>query len=248
MYSDEIIGILDTEPKGGKALSAWTNFTHNLDWTQLLIYALRVVAVLICIVFHEVCHGYAAYLMGDTTAKRMHRLSLNPLRHIDPFGALMMLTVGFGWAKPVPIDMRRFKHPKLGMAVTALAGPASNFVLAYVALLLQAALYAFYNVSSSVYLYYFLNFLTMLATLSIGLGIFNIIPFPPLDGSKVVGALLPNDLYYSVLRYERYGMFILMAVLWSGILDSYLSVALNWAWDVLFSASAWPYYLVTSLM
>lgn len=229
-------------------MSAWTNFVNNLNWSKMLIYALRVVAVLICIVFHEVSHGYAAYLMGDTTAKRMHRLSLNPLRHIDPFGALMMLTVGFGWAKPVPIDMRRFKHPKLGMAVTALAGPVSNFILAYVALLIYSAVYPFYMTSDSALFEYLINFLGMVATLSVGLGIFNIIPFPPLDGSKVVGALLPNRIYYSVLRYEKYGMFILMALLWSGILSPYLSAALQWVMQILINASMWPFYLVTSLM
>ncbi len=229
-------------------MSAWTNFTQNLNWTGLISFIWRIAAVLFCIVFHEVSHGYAAYLMGDTTAKQMHRLSLNPLRHIDPLGALMMVTVGFGWAKPVPIDMRRFRHPKLGMAVTALAGPVSNFVLAYVALLIRAALYPFYMTSDSALLGYVINFLATVATLSVGLGIFNLIPFPPLDGSKVVGALLPNDLYYSVLRYERYGMFILMALLWMGILDPYLSAARQWALKILLSASMWPYYLVSSLM
>jgi Zn-dependent protease len=106
----------------------------NLDLTGMLDMALRVAAVLLCIMVHEVSHGLAAYLLGDPTAKAGRRLSFNPLRHIDPFGAIMMVVAGFGWAKPVPVDMRRFKNPKIGMAVTALAGPLSNFVLAYVSL------------------------------------------------------------------------------------------------------------------
>ena len=107
-------------------------FLNSMDWSGLLSLLLRVAAVLICIMIHEVSHGLAAYLLGDPTANAKHRLSLTPIRHIDPFGALMMIIAGFGWAKPVPVDPRYFKKPKLGMAVTSLAGPVSNFVLSYV--------------------------------------------------------------------------------------------------------------------
>ncbi len=106
--------------KGEAPLYSFSNFTQNMDWSGLIDLLMQVAAVLLCLTIHETCHGLAAYALGDPTAKRMHRLSLNPLRHIDPFGALMMLVVGFGWAKPVPVDMRYFKHPKSGMALTAL--------------------------------------------------------------------------------------------------------------------------------
>ena len=107
----------------------------QIDLTNLLSLLLRVAAVFLCLTVHETSHGLAAYALGDPTAKSEHRLSLNPLRHIDPLGLLMMFFVGFGWAKPVPVDMRYFKNPKSGMALTALAGPVSNFVLALVLLL-----------------------------------------------------------------------------------------------------------------
>ena len=124
-------------------MGSFSDFAQHMDWAGLVDLLLSVAAILLCLTVHETCHGLAAWALGDPTAKRLHRLSLNPLRHIDPFGALMMLVAGFGWAKPVPVDPRYFRNPKLGMAITALAGPVSNLVMAYVALLLRAALLAF---------------------------------------------------------------------------------------------------------
>ena len=112
-------------------MGALSQFTQSINWSDLGDMVLRVAAILICLIIHEVSHGLAAYKLGDPTAKMNHRLSLNPLRHLDLFGTLMMVVVGFGWAKPVPVDPRYFKKPKQGMAITALAGPLSNFVLAF---------------------------------------------------------------------------------------------------------------------
>lgn len=233
--------------KEGLAVNEISAFLEHMDWASLLSLLLRVAAVLICIMVHEVSHGLAAYLLGDPTAKAQHRLSFNPLRHIDPLGALMMLLVGFGWAKPVPVDMRYFKKPKSGMAVTALAGPVSNFLLAYVALLLAWLFLGIMVVTQSIssgILNGLMDFFSLIASLSIGLGIFNLIPFPPLDGSKVVGALLPDRAYSKILRYEFAGMFILMALLWTGVLDGPLSAASRWTWDLLSFLARWPYLLV----
>lgn len=221
----------------------------NLDWDSLLSFILRLAAVLLCIMVHEVSHGLAAYALGDPTAKAGHRLSFNPLRHIDPFGALMMVTVGFGWARPVPVDMRYFKNPKAGMAITSLAGPLSNFLLAYVALVLYSGLLPLSQLrTASQGLTVFMSFLVTVALLSLGLGIFNLIPFPPLDGSKVLGALLPNRVYYSLLRYERFGMLLLMALLCMGVLDTPLSVARNYVLGILVLGSDWAYNLAVSLL
>lgn len=222
-------------------------FLDHMDWASLLSLLLRLAAVLICIMVHEVSHGLAAYLLGDPTAKAQHRLSFNPLRHIDPLGALMMLLVGFGWAKPVPVDMRYFKKPKSGMAITALAGPVSNFVLAYVAILicygiLGAAVRT--GAAASSLLQGTLDFCSLTASLSIGLGVFNLIPFPPLDGSKVVGAFLPDRVYYKILRYEFAGMLILMALLWLGVLDGPLYAVRSWITDLLLTWARWPYFLI----
>ena len=220
-----------------------------MDWTSLLQLLLRLAAVLICIMVHEVSHGLAAYALGDPTARDRHRLSFNPLRHIDPFGALMMLLVGFGWAKPVPVDSRHFKKPKAGMALTALAGPVSNFVLAYAALLGAYLTLGIMQVrwSYTAFGLGLLDFLTMLAALSIGLGVFNLIPFPPLDGSKVLGAFLPDKAYYKLMRYEFAGMFVLMALLWIGVLNTPLGIARSWVNALLMQGASWPYSLLTGI-
>lgn len=225
-------------------------FLDNMDWNSLIQLLLRVVAVLFCIVFHEVSHGVAAYMLGDPTAKAQHRLSLNPLRHIDPFGALMMLLVGFGWAKPVPVNMRYFKKPKSGMAITAIAGPLSNFILAYVMMLLAYICLGIFVVNEVPYsdaTQGILDFCIMTASLSIGLGVFNLIPFPPLDGSKILGILLPDRIYYRILRYEFAGTFVLMALLWLGVLDAPLYAVRSIVSEGLMNLAQWPYALITSV-
>lgn len=226
-----------------------SSLMSNLDWSGMLDLIFRVSAVLICIMVHEVSHGLAAYLLGDPTAKASHRLSFNPLRHIDPFGALMMVVAGFGWAKPVPVDMRYFKNPKSGMAITALAGPLSNFLLAYLALTVYFGIlpYALRSGGGAL-LSGLLDFLAGLALLSIGLGFFNLIPFPPLDGFKILGALLPNRLYYTALRFERYGMLFLMAALWMGYLDGPLYAGRSIILNLLVAGARWPYDLITSFL
>lgn len=225
-------------------MGSFSHFTQSMDWAGFVDLLITVAAVLLCLTIHETSHGLAAYILGDPTAKSQHRLSLNPLRHIDPLGTLMMIVAGFGWARPVPVDMRYFKHPKSGMAITALAGPVSNFVLAYVALLLRAVFLAFYT-SGNVMLSNAINFCATVAVLSVGLGIFNLIPFPPLDGSKIVESFLPDHIYYRILRYERWGMLILMLLLWLNVLSYPLGIARGWVLDILVQGAAWPYYLLT---
>ena len=223
----------------------FSDFAQHMDWAGLIDLLLSVAAILLCLTVHETCHGLAAWALGDPTAKRLHRLSLNPLRHIDPFGALMMLVAGFGWAKPVPVDPRYFRKPKSGMAITALAGPASNLAMAYLALLPRAVLLAFYHYPGSLILESAIGFCETLAVLNVGLGIFNLIPFPPLDGSKVLGAFLPDRAYYQLMRYERWGMLLLMVLLWLGVFNTPLSAARSWVLDLLLRGAAWPYYLLT---
>ena len=201
-----------------------STFLEQFDWYGLLSLAGRVLGVLLCLTVHETCHGLAALALGDPTAKRMHRLSFNPIRHIDWLGLASMVICGFGWAKPVPVDMRYFKKPKTGMAVTALAGPVSNFLLALL-LLLTASLMAGLGPLNTVTAWLF-SFLNGTAVLSIGLGLFNLVPIPPLDGSKVLFSLLPERAYYTLMRYERYGMLILLLIMWLDIGGRYLSNAI----------------------
>ncbi|MBU5627296.1 site-2 protease family protein [Oscillibacter sp. MSJ-2] len=191
------------------------NLIQSIDLSSLQAILLRIVSIFLCLTIHETCHGLAAYALGDPTAKSMHRLSLNPLRHIDWFGLLMMFVCGFGWAKAVPVDPRYFRKPKQGMAFTALAGPASNFALAFSLMLGASAIY--YHAPYSGLWDTLFEFLMSTAVLSIGLGIFNIIPIPPLDGSKVLGALLPDQAYFTLMRYERYGMLVLILLSFTNI-------------------------------
>ena len=204
-----------------------------LDLTSLLDAVLRVAAIFLCLTVHETCHGLVALALGDPTAKSMHRLSLNPLRHIDWIGLLMMFAVGFGWAKPVPVDPRYFKKPKQGMALTALAGPVSNLLLAAAALaLLRGAVLVLPGTDWAIWL---VNFLLELSILSVGLGLFNLIPIPPLDGSKVLAAFLPDRAYVTLMRYERYGILVLLVLSFVGIGSSLISRGILGVYSALLS-------------
>ena len=192
---------------------------RNLDWSSLVNTALlRIIPALICITFHELSHGFAAYRLGDRTAKDMGRLTLNPIKHIDPFGLLMMMVAGFGWAKPVPVNMWNFKHPKRGMAITALAGPISNLVLASFFLVIYGALFSVLRSSGAGSV--ILQMVLQTSYLSIAFAIFNVIPIPPLDGSKVLFSLLPDRDYYKLMQYERYGMILLLIIVFTGFIGT----------------------------
>lgn len=192
------------------------------DLEQAAELLITVLASLLCITIHEMSHGYAAYRLGDPTAKNAGRLSFNPLRHIDWFGLLMMVVVHVGWAKAVPVDPRNFKKPKQGMAITALAGPVSNFVLAFISWIcyyLMISLYFNTGVEALYWMIYFFNYLTIL---SLGLGLFNLIPIPPLDGYKILSALLPEKWYFKLMRYERFGFLIVILIGTTGFVSGYV--------------------------
>ena len=204
---------------------------YALDFSSLWNAVGRVAAIFLCLTVHETCHGLVAWALGDPTAKRQHRLSLNPLRHIDWVGLLLMFTVGFGWAKPVPVDPRYFKDPKRGMALTALAGPASNLALALAALaLLRLAMTTLPGTDWAVAL---CVFLLELSQLSVGLGVFNLIPIPPLDGSKVLAAFLPDRAYFTLMRYERYGILALLVLSFLNVGSLSISRAVYAVWAAL---------------
>ena len=182
--------------------------------TDLIDYLYIIPAALLAIMCHEIAHGFVSYLLGDPTAKQMGRLTLNPLKHIDPIGALSLILFRVGWAKPVMIDPRYYKNPKWGTALVSLAGPLTNFVLAIISAFLYFVIYKFINVQ--LILNIFLPFFLYSTILNIGLGLFNLIPIPPLDGSKIIGAILPNQAYYQYMKYQRYGtifMLILICVI-----------------------------------
>lgn len=210
-------------------ISAIQSIWEGFDFSYLLSIIQGVIPALICITLHEVSHGYAAYLMGDTTAKDRGRLSLNPLKHLDWMGLAMMVVFHFGWAKPVPINMYRFKNPKRGMAISALAGPAANVVITIVFL----ALYGFLYIPLSVGAVgrYILQMIVLTAYMSLALGIFNLIPVPPLDGSKILFSFMSDSNYYKLMRYERYGSLIMLLLVATGVLGRPLSVAVSFIFD-----------------
>ncbi len=224
-------------------MHTWSAFFQNFDWVSLLTFLFTVAAALLCITLHELSHGFAAYLLGDPTAKNAGRLTLNPIRHLDILGLLMMVTVHVGWAKPVPINMRYFKHPKRDLAITALAGPLSNFVIAFLALLVGHGVYAWG--SDSMAAAYVLLALMYIAVLSLGLGLFNLIPISPLDGSKILLSFLPEKICYTVLRYERYIAIGMVALAWLGVFDRPLNFLMGHAMRFLCAVSGFPYGLMS---
>ena len=181
-----------------------------LDFIKILVFL--IVAVTVAMTIHEFSHALASYALGDSTAKYQGRLSLNPFRHMNLMGMLMLLIFGFGWANPVNIQASKFKHPRSGLMITAAAGPLSNFIMAF----LFTGLYrlTYYMPADMAVLQYNLTMLIIyIVTLNITLGIFNLIPIPPLDGSKIVGELLPLKYRYKYYDLERYYFIILIGLI-----------------------------------
>lgn len=207
------------------------------DLIQLLYF---IPIYLITITVHEVAHGYAAYKMGDHTARSMGRLTLNPFKHIDIVGFLMLIFFRFGWAKPVPINPRNFKNPKKGMAISALAGPASNFCMAIIGAIIWRIIFVA-GIKNNIFLLeagtmYYTNaflgkffsgciaFFQSFYILNIYFGVFNLLPVPPLDGSRIVSYFLPPNLSYRYAQIERYGFLILIVLMYTNILRYPLQV------------------------
>ena len=220
-------------------------FFEGLDWSVLTDMLISVIPALVCITLHELAHGWVAYRLGDPTAKLMGRLTLNPVKHIDIFGLIMMIVFKFGWAKPVPVDMRNFKNPKTGMAICAAAGPLSNLVLAAVLLFIYGVICLPLMRTGSAAADVILQTVGTTAYLSVALAVFNVIPISPLDGSKVLFSFLSERNYYRLMRYERYGMILLLALVYFGNRLPFdpLGNAAGWVFDRLFILAEWGFSL-----
>ena len=207
------------------------------DFTGTLIsILLSLPGVILAVSIHESAHGFVAWKLGDDTAKLSGRISLNPLRHVDPIGLLLLILFRFGWARPVQVNVRKLKKPKRDMCFVALAGPVSNLLLSF-PLMIAAYLAAFFYTANYAR-FGDTHIFEYAAIINVGLGVFNLIPFPPLDGWKVLGAFLPVKVYFTLMRYERIGMILLLALMITGLLSGPMSLATNAILDLEYGAIA----------
>ena len=192
--------------------------------SAVYLLVIRLIVALIALPIHECAHGYAAYRMGDNTAQRQGRLTLNPLAHLDPIGTIAIILFGFGWAKPVPINPLNFENPKKGMMLSSLAGPLSNIGLAFLSMVLYKLSYIpAYMGASGAFFATIQTFLLYMISINITLGVFNLLPIPPLDGSRIATYFLPQRIYFKIMQYENFIFIGLMIALWFGVLDGPIS-------------------------
>ena len=198
---------------------------------NILSLILSIPGLLIALTFHEFAHGYAAYRMGDNTARYSGRLSLNPLDHLDIWGTLCLLFFHFGWAKPVPINPANFRDQKKGIIIVSLAGPCANFLLAFVCAVVCKILVRF-TAASEIAVFFYQVFLYA-EVMNVGLMVFNLIPIPPLDGSKVLMEFLPPRARYEMYRIERYSGIVLLILVWTRVLTPILGTLSGWVFALL---------------
>ena len=195
----------------------------------LVTLCLLLPAIIICLTVHECAHGWAARALGDRTAQRAGRLTLDPMAHIDPVGFICMLIFGFGWARPVPVNVSGFrvKNRKLGMALVALAGPASNLLLALICYIITLLL-GYKMAGDAMFFRTITMFFSYIASLSVGLGVFNLIPIPPLDGSRVLNAFVPYSVQVKLERYQSVILLAVIFVVYFGLFDFVIMGVERW--------------------
>lgn len=183
-------------------------------------------AIIVAMTFHEFAHAYVAYLMGDETAKQEGRLTLNPVKHVDIIGMVTLLFAGFGWAKPVPVNESRFRNRKLGVFLVSIAGVVMNIFIAILSAMLL------FKTSESVQSSVYDELLLGMISVNIAFAAFNLLPIPPLDGSKLVASVLPSEARYTLYRYERYGMILMLLLIYTEVIDVLLNPVVKMVYDL----------------
>ena len=215
---------------------------YHVDIGTVAAQVISILFVILCILpLHELAHAWVANKLGDPTAKLEGRLTFNPLASVDPMGALALLLFGFGWAKPVPVDSRYFRKPKRDMAITALAGPVSNLLAAFVGAVLVAVMEAFSPYNGFTNFVY--NVLWYYVVVNISLAVFNLIPMPPLDGSRIAAAFLSDRAMYTYYRYQNLFVMVMFLLLLSGALSGPLATAQTFFANIIFSLARAPFQL-----
>lgn len=201
-----------------------------------------VVVILIILPFHEWAHAWSAYKLGDSTAKYSGRLTFNPLASVDLMGAVFLLLFGFGWAKPVPVNANNLKNPRRDMALVALAGPVANIVAALTGALIICAIFAFSTTMGAV-VSFILSFLQYYVIVNVSVAAFNLLPVPPLDGSKIIGALMPQRIYYKFLQYQNIIYIVFLFLMLTGGLSSTIGVIQNFLYNIVITVAMLPFKL-----
>lgn len=215
--------------------------------TRLFEILVHVIVLLTAFPVHECAHAWVAEKLGDPTARNAGRITLNPFKHLDLFGTLCMIFVGFGWANPVPVNPNNFKNPKNGMALTAIAGPVSNLIMSFIAMIIYRVLF-FVGLANGSYPTVAMNVFALVVTLNLSLAVFNLLPIPPLDGSRIFNLFMSEKTYFKVMKYEKYVFVGLAVLLYSGLLDKPLSWLQDIGLDVMWFLTGWVDHLMKFIL
>lgn len=205
----------------------------------ILDYLIKALVLFTAVPVHECAHAWVAEKMGDDTGRKQGRITLNPFAHLTLWGSLMMILVGFGWGKPVMVDSRNFKNPKKGMVLTSLAGPASNFIMAFLSMIVYKVLAFLSYAKDSSTLDMLATVFVYITLINISLAVFNFLPIPPLDGSKIFNAILPEKWYFTIMKYENFIFIALIVLVYSGLLDAPLSFLQDKVIDIMLFLTGW---------
>ncbi len=214
--------------------------SDGLSFDLIINLMVRVFVIFCVLPIHEFAHAFMAHKLGDDTARLSGRMTTNPLAHIDPIGALMIILAGFGYAKAVPVNIRNFKKRKPYMALTALAGPVSNIIMAFIFVFLGLLIQVKVGVYEGSFTYYIVVFMLTAAQINISLAVFNLLPIPPLDGSRIFSLIIPDKYYYTIMQYERYIVYGVLALVFFGVLDGPISFLSELLFDMIFNIASLP--------